>query len=168
MKPGGLEQDIVISIAFEPKKIIVDHDHGSPNVGLKVLDISALEHEHDRDASTGEAEEMTEEETAPNVAANEMGLTPVIQEKVVSENENIERDDLAAVNRLTKVRIDMSANVWGQREERGFAESLAEYNGEVLLMFKTKEKGEHQVGPLESCDDPPHAADDGRCGDEQD
>ena len=38
-----LKQDIVISIAFEPKKVdIVDHNHDSPSLGLNVLDISAV------------------------------------------------------------------------------------------------------------------------------
>ena len=62
----------------------------------------------------GEAEDMTE----------------VIKEKVMSEKSNIERDDLAAGNRLTKVRfdIDMNANFWGQTEERGFAESRAGFS----------------------------------------
>ena len=45
VKADDLKQDIVISIAFEPKEVdIVDHDHGSPSIGLNVLDISAVEH----------------------------------------------------------------------------------------------------------------------------
>ena len=96
VKADGLKQDIVIGIAFEPKEVdIVDHDHDSPSIGLNVLDISAVEHECEHDASMREAEEM-----------------------VMSERSNIERDDQAAGNRLTKVRFDMSADFWGQTEEQ--------------------------------------------------
>ena len=96
----------------------------------------------------------------------------------MSEKSNIERDDLAAGNRLAKVRFDMSADIWGQTEERGFAESRAEYDGEVLSIRKTGNQVYELTGSLESvdadatlpqgvtplCDDPPHAADDDRCG----
>ena len=87
---------------------------------------------------------------------------------------------------MTKVRFDMGADFWGQTEERGFAESRAEYNGEVLSILKTRDKVDEFTGPLdsvdvvrnvdggfilesmESCDDPHCAADDGRYGDKQD
>ena len=54
---------------------------------------------------------------------------------VMSERSNIERDDQAAGNRLTKVRFDTSADFWGQTEERSLEESLAEYDGEVLSIL---------------------------------
>ena len=55
VKADYLKQDIVISIAFEPKEIdIVDYNHDLPSVGLNVLDISAVEHECEHDASRGE------------------------------------------------------------------------------------------------------------------
>ena len=55
------------------------------------MDFSAFEHECEHDASMGEAEEM-----------------------VMSERSNIERDDHAAGNRLTKVRFDMRADFGGK------------------------------------------------------
>ena len=84
---------------------------------------------------------------------------------------------------MTKVRFDTSADFWDQAEERGCAESRADYDGGVLSILKSRKKVDELSGPSESCDDPqvgaltgplescddaPHAADEGRCADEQD
>ena len=88
VKADGLEKETIISVAFEPRMIgIVEHNHDFPIVGSDVLDFSAIDIEHDLVAFLRVAEEMTEE---------------VIQRKVVSEHRNIERDDLAAVNKLPR------------------------------------------------------------------